>query len=85
MNIAINIIVPGITPARNNFATERFTIAPRRMKEIEGGTIGPTVAAEAITALEKAGEKPLLRISGIKTVPVAAASAREEPDVPDMI
>ena len=77
--------MPGTTPPRNSCPTDTFTIAPRRTKDIDGGTIGPTVAAEAITALEKAGLKPRFFISGNKTVPVAAASANAEPEHPDII
>ena len=84
-NIAININIPGTTPPKKSCPTETLTIAPKRTKEIEGGTIGPTVAADAITALENAGLKPRFFISGSKTVPVAAASASAEPEHPDII
>ena len=62
-----------------------LTIAPNSTNEIDGGTIGPTVAAAAITALANAGRKPRSFISGNKTVPVAAQSASAEPEVPDMM
>ena len=52
---------------------------------MDGGTIGPTVAAEAITALENDGLNPRFFISGSKTVPVAAASASAEPEQPDIM
>ncbi|GIR78320.1 MAG: hypothetical protein CM15mP80_09450 [Alphaproteobacteria bacterium] len=73
------------TPPRNSCPTDTFTIAPRRTKDIDGEQLGSTVAAEAITALEKAGLKPRFFISGNKTVPVAAASANAEPEHPDII
>ncbi len=84
-NIATNMMAPGTTPPRKSWPTDTLTIAPSSTKEIEGGTIGPTVAADAITALEKAGSKPRFSISGRSTVPVAAASASAEPEQPDMM
>ena len=48
-------------------------------------TEGPTVAADEMTAAEKSGGNPRSFIEGIRTVPVAAASARAEPEMPDMM
>ena len=50
-----------------------------------GGIMGPMVEAEAVTAAEKRGEKPVRVMAGISTEPVPAASATAEPDMPAMI
>ena len=50
MNIAVDIMIPGMSPARNSCPTERFTIEAMSRNTIEGGMIGPTVEAQAITA-----------------------------------
>jgi len=44
--------------------------------------IGPMIDEAAVTAAEKAGSKPALRIARISTVPSPAASAWATPDMP---
>ncbi len=78
-------MVPGMMPARNRRPTDSSISAPSMTKMMDGGMIGPTVAAEAITALENAAGNPFFFISGSNTVPVAAASAMADPDMPDMM
>jgi len=54
-------------------------------KPMLGGMMGPMVPATALTAQAKLFEYPWAVIVGIMMVPIAAASATDEPDTPAMI
>ena len=62
MNTVIS--TPGTTPARNSWPTDRLMIEAMSRNTIEGGMIGPTVAAQAMTAQAKSSGKRRFFISG---------------------
>ena len=51
---------------------------------IEGGMMGPITEAVSVTAAENADEYPARFMEGIRTDPMAAASATADPDIPAM-
>ena len=50
-----------------------------------GGMIGPSVAADAVSAAAARGLKPARMSEGIMIEPMPAASAVAEPDMPAMM
>ena len=81
----IPIKIPGTAPPKKRRPMLTPVMLPIRTKGMLGGMIGPIVAEEAMTAAAISGEYFAFFMAGIRIVPVAAASATEEPDIPAMI
>ena len=77
--------MPGTAPPRKSRPMLTPVMLPIRTKGMLGGMMGPIVAEEAMTAAAISGGYFAFFIAGMRIVPVAAASATEEPDIPAMI
>ena len=77
------MITPGRRPARKRPSDGDFMVTPYTTIVMLGGMMGPSVAAEATTAVENSLSYPCFFIEGIKTVPRAEASATADPVIPD--
>ena len=74
--------MPGTTPARNIPPIETDISPPKTTIRIEGGMITPITEEQAVIATVKVAGKPSFFICGIRSEPMPAASAVEEPEMP---
>ena len=72
----------GRMPPSSNWITETPVTVPYRISGMLGGKIGPTMAEAEVTALAKAGLKPLDFMASISMRPMPPMSAKAEPDMP---
>jgi hypothetical protein len=77
------IKIPGRKPAINKEEIESPDIAPRITITKHGGMSMPMPDAAATIAAALSGGYPALIKEGIRTEPIAEASATEDPDIPE--
>jgi hypothetical protein len=74
--------MPGIIPAKKRDPTDIDMVPPHTSMRILGGMITPITAEQAVIAMEKFLSYPSSIIAGIRTLPMPAASALDDPEIP---